>query len=112
MKKTNKYSYYSEICDHDIWYIYQVNENDGIEKYKYIAKCLFCGKVIMEDRWEHPLPCYSIKGEIKLNDGSILFVPYNQIYEEIKKITIDYIEENNEKPSNEYIYNTLLSYYG
>lgn len=110
MRKINKYSYNLKECDHEIWYILQEFENDGIEKYKYIAICLDCGKVIYEDRWEIPLPNYYIKSEITLEDGTILFIPYEQIKRDFDKIKAECDEEDEDYYYN--IYNSLNELYG
>lgn len=94
MRKMNKYSYNLKNCNHDIFYILQENEDDGMELYKYIAICLDCGKVIHEDRWEHPLPAYYIKSVITLDNGQEIFIPYEQIKAEYEMLKEKYIKDD------------------
>ncbi len=110
LRKINKYSYNLKECDHDVFYILQEFENDGIEKYKYIAICLNCGKVIYEDRWDIPLPCNYIKGEMTLKDGTEIFIPYEQVKNEFK-ILREKLEEEGKNPTMLELYEEIKKRY-
>ncbi len=117
MRKINRYSYNlsvldnNKVCDHDIWYVLQRYENDGIEKYSYICICLYCGKTIYETDFEKPLPANSILSEITLKNGQEIFIPYNQVKSYADRIRDKYKSLYNKEVSPDILFKLLQKYY-